>query len=112
MYKKDKATGQKKNLGVIGISVFMMNFGDIPITTVEQPEGQMGVFAPRYFNIGIHYAKSFNQYIHGGVSLKIVNESISDLSATGVAIDAGVQYLAGPYENFKIGVGRIQDKLC
>ncbi len=103
--KKDKATGRKiKDFGVIGISVFMMNFGDIPITTVDQPEGNMGNFSPRYFNIGIHYAKSFNQYIHGGVSIKIVNESVSDLSATGVAIDAGVQYLAGPYENFKIGV--------
>ncbi len=103
--KRDKATGRKiKDYGVIGISVFMMNFGDIPITTVDQPEGNMGVFAPRYLNIGVHYAKTFNQYIHGGISVKIVNESISDLSAMGVAIDAGVQYLAGPYENFKIGV--------
>jgi hypothetical protein len=52
----------------------------------------------------VHYAKSFNRFIHGGVSFKIVNESISDLRANGIAIDVGVQYLSGPYDNFKIGV--------
>lgn len=103
--KRDKATGRKiKDYGVIGISAQVMNFGDIAITTVEQPEGNMGTFSPRYMNIGLHYAKSFNQYIHGGITVKVVNETVSDLSATGVAIDAGVQYQAGPYENFKIGV--------
>lgn len=103
--KRDKATGRKiKDFGVLGISAVIMNFGDIPITTVDQPEGNMGTFSPKYFNIGLHYAKSFNQYIHGGVSVRVVDESISDLKAIGVAIDAGVQYLAGPYENFKIGV--------
>lgn len=103
--KRDKATGRKiRDFGVLGISVFMMNFGDIDITTTEQPEGHMGTFSPSYLNIGLHYAKSFNEYIHGGVTVKVINESVSDLSATGVAIDAGVQYLAGPYQNFKIGV--------
>lgn len=103
--KRDKATGRKiKDFGVLGISAMIMNFGDVNITTVEQPEGNMGTFTPNYFNIGIHYAKSFNQYIHGGVSVRVVDENISDLKAIGVAIDAGVQYLAGPYENFKIGV--------
>jgi hypothetical protein len=33
-----------------------------------------------------------------------VNESLSDIRANGIAIDIGVQYLAGAYENFKIGV--------
>lgn len=103
--KRDKATGRKlKDFGVIGISAQIMNFGDVDITTVEQPEGNMGTFSPRYLNIALHYAKSFNQYIHGGISVKVVNESVSDLNATGVALDAGVQYQAGPYENFKIGV--------
>ena len=103
--KKDKGTGKIiKNFGVLGISVFSMGFGDIEITTVPQPEGNMGTFSPNLLYIGLHYAKSFNKYIHGGVSFKLINESIADLSTTGFAIDAGVQYLSGPYENFKIGV--------
>jgi len=102
---KNKETGRKTDLGTIAVSVFAMGFGDIQRTTESQPDGDGGsIFSPKLNYIGIHYAKSFNKYIHGGVSFKIVNESISDLRANGIAIDVGVQYLSGPYENFKIGV--------
>lgn len=103
--KRDKETGKIiKDYGVLGLSVFSMGFGENEITTVDQPEGNMGYFSPNLLYIGLHYAKAFNKYIHGGVSVKLINESIADLSTTGFAIDAGVQYLSGPYENFKIGV--------
>jgi hypothetical protein len=101
---KNKETGRRVDLGTIAISVFAMGFGDIPATTVEQPDGDGAIFSPKLNYIGIHYAKSFNRFIHGGVSFKIVNESISDLRGNGIAIDVGVQYLSGAYENFKIGV--------
>jgi hypothetical protein len=102
--RKNKETGTAKDYGVLGISFFGMTFGDILVTTVDNPEGNMGTFSPSLIHIGVHYAKSFNRYIHGGISGKIVNESIRDMSATGFAIDAGIQYLSGTYENFKIGV--------
>ncbi|MCL1851395.1 MAG: PorV/PorQ family protein [Bacteroidetes bacterium] len=101
---KNKETGRKVDLGTIAISVFAMGFGDINATTVVQPDGDGGIFSPKLNYIGIHYAKSFNRFIHGGVSFKIVNESITDIRSNGIAIDVGVQYLSGPYENFKIGV--------
>ena len=104
LFAKNKETGRKIDLGTVAISVFAMGFGDIQVTTVEQPETGSGIFSPKLNYIGIHYAKSFNRFIHGGISFKIVNESISDLRANGIAIDVGVQYLSGPYENFKIGV--------
>lgn len=93
-----------KSLGTLGISVFNMGFGDIPVTTVDQPDGTSAIFSPKLNYIGLYYAYRFNQYIRGGIGIKIVNESISDLVSTGIAIDAGVQYVSGPYENFKIGV--------
>jgi len=101
---KNKETGRKTDLGTIAVSVFAMGFGDIETTTVQQPDGTNSIFSPKLNYIGIHYAKSFNRFIHGGISFKIVNESLADLRANGIAIDVGVQYLAGPYENFKIGV--------
>lgn len=102
--KTNKETGSVTDLGTIGISIFNMGFGDIPVTTVEQPDGTSAIFSPKLNYIGIHYAKSFNRYIHGGVSIKMITESISDTKANGVAIDAGIQYVSGPYENFKIGI--------
>ena len=96
--------GKNKDFGTLGISFSTMGFGQVQVTTVAQPEGGLGNFKPSLTTIGIHYAKSFNHFIKGGVSLKIINESIADLHATGFAIDAGVQYVAGKFENFKIGV--------
>ena len=96
--------GKAKDFGTLGISFSSMGFGQVQVTTVAQPEGGLGNFKPSLTTIGIHYAKSFNHFIKGGVSLKIINESIADLHATGFAIDAGVQYVAGKFENFKIGV--------
>ena len=96
--------GKQKDFGVIALSFFSQNFGEVMITTTDQSEGGLGHFSPTLTYIGLHYAKSFNNFIKGGVSIKIINERISDSKATGFAIDAGVQYVTGKFENFKIGV--------
>lgn len=96
--------GKKKDFGTIAVSFFSQSFGSIQITTTDQPEGGMGTFSPTLTYIGLHYAKSFNNFIKGGITIKVINERISDSRATGFAIDAGVQYVTGKYENFKIGV--------
>jgi len=96
--------GKKRDFGVISLSFFSQSFGDVQITTTDQPEGGLGTFSPTLTYIGLHYAKSFNNFIKGGISIKIINERISDSKATGFAIDAGVQYVTGKFENFKIGV--------
>lgn len=90
--------------GVLGVSIMSMRFGDIPITKVEIPEGGIGTFAPSYMNIGISYAKAFSNSIYGGFNIKIISQSIADLSAQGVAIDAGIQYVTGDLENIKFGI--------
>lgn len=96
--------GRAKDFGTIGLSFFSMGFGDIERTTVGQPEGGLGTFSPSLTYIGIHYAKKFNHFIQGGATVKIINESISDAHAMGFAIDAGIQYTAGAFDNFRIGV--------
>lgn len=93
-----------KDFGTLAVSFASMNFGDVAITTVNQPEGGLGNFSPSLSTINLHYAKSFNNFIKGGITLHIINEKMADLHATGFALDAGVQYIAGKFENFKIGV--------
>lgn len=101
----DKETGRVKDFGVLGVSFFTMGFGDIQVTSEALPEGHQGTFSPKLSYLCLHYAKSFNQFIHGGVSLKVVTETgADDAKATGFAIDAGVQYLTGKFQNFKIGI--------
>lgn len=101
------AFGFSQKLGessVLSLGVMSMGFGDIQITTVDLPEGGIGNFTPSLFNIGLSYAKSFSNAIYGGITVKIISESISDIKAQGVAIDAGIQYLTGPDDNIHFGI--------
>ena len=76
--------------GVLGISLVSMSFGDVAITTNDQPEPSLGTYSPQYINLGISYAKTFSNAISGGFTLRIIDESISNLNASGVALDAKV----------------------
>lgn len=93
--------------GVLGLSVMSMDFGDIMVTTTDQPEGGLGNFSPQYLNLGLSYSKIFSNSIYGGMTFKIINENISNLSARGIALDAGIQYMTGTNEdkdNVKFGI--------
>ena len=90
--------------GVIGLSIMALSVGEIQIRTVNQPDGGIGTFKPSFINIGISYAHTFSNSIYGGINFKIISESISNVNAQGVAIDAGIQYVTGPTDNIKFGI--------
>lgn len=103
------AFGVAQQLGesgsALGISITNMSFGEIMITTVENPdEGGIGTFKPSYLTIGLSYSKAFSNSIYGGITVKIISESIADASASAVALDAGIQYITGDKENIKLGI--------
>ena len=89
---------------VIAVSIQAFGFGDIDITTVDIPEGGIGTFSPRKNIVNVGYAREFSNSIYAGMNLKIVSESIANLSATGVALDAGVQYITGEQDEAKFGI--------
>jgi hypothetical protein len=78
--------------GVIGLGIMNMSFGEIDITTSDLPEGSNGTFSPNYLNIGISYAKEFSNSINAGITVRVINHSISNLNASGMAFDAGISY--------------------
>ena len=90
--------------GVIAVSIQSMNFGDVEITTVANPEGDIGFFSPRanVFNVG--YARAFSSSISGGINFKVISESISNLKANGIGIDAGIRYVTGEQDQMKFGI--------
>ena len=90
---------------VLGLSFMSFSIGAIPITTTQNPDpGTLGTFKPNLMNINLSFAKSFSNSISGGFNLKIISESIKDMSGVGVALDAGIQYVTGPYDNIHFGV--------
>lgn len=79
--------------GAFSLAVNTFNFGEIERTTEQNPDGGIGTFNPRYLNLGLGYARRFSDQISGGLQVKIINQAIEDVSANGVALDAGVQYV-------------------
>ncbi len=90
-------------VGVIGINVMSMSFGDITATDYFNPEGY-GTYHPQFLNIQLGYAKQFSTHINAGVSATFVSEQVSNISATGASFDGGIQYVTGKRDNFHFGI--------
>jgi hypothetical protein len=89
---------------VLSLGVMSFNLGDIDITTVANPDGGIGTYKPQFINGSLTYAREFSNKINGGISLKIISESIHNVNALGIALDAGVQYIAGKNDHISFGV--------
>jgi hypothetical protein len=90
--------------GVLGIHVTNFDYGDIEVTTNELPDGGAGIYSPGSTVLGVAYSQMFTDNIYGGVNIKLYNSSISNLTASGMCFDAGVQYVAGKSRDFRFGI--------
>lgn len=80
------------DLGSFAFSIKTFDIGDIPVTTFEAPDGDGTTYSPGFLIAGISYSKVITDRVSIGVNGKIISESIMDVSATGFALDFGVQY--------------------
>lgn len=97
--------GQKLGAsGVLGITATTLSFGELENTTYETPEGGRGSFVPALANIGLGYSKSFSNSIFGGILIRVVSESTSNIRTQGICFDAGIHYVTGPTDNVHFGI--------
>ncbi len=79
--------------GSFGISLKAFNFGDIPLTTVEDADGLSGkTFSPTFATVGATYSRLLTDAIQVGATGKLIYESIPRASASAFAFDFGIQY--------------------
>ena len=90
--------------GAFAVTLATVDFGDINITTENQPEGTGGTYSPSFFNLGLGYAHTYDNKISVGFLVRVISESLSNINAFGAALDAGVQYVSGENDNFKLGI--------
>lgn len=84
------------DFGSIALSFKTFDFGDIPVTTNDFPDGTGSTYSPTFLTMGLTYSKLLTDRISIGTNLKLITESIGNTSATGFALDAGVQYKFSP----------------
>ena len=90
--------------GALGVSLAAVDFGDITVTTQATPDGNGGTYSPSFYHMGVGYSYTYENKISVGALVRVVGESTSNVSAMGAAIDAGVQYVSGDKDNFKLGI--------
>ncbi|NUQ81698.1 MAG: PorV/PorQ family protein [Bacteroidetes bacterium] len=80
------------DVGNFGFTIKSLDFGEITKTTTTNPYGTGETFSPTFVTLGLTYAKELTEYIQFGTTVKVIHESISNASATGVGVDVGFQY--------------------
>ncbi|MDR1005944.1 MAG: PorV/PorQ family protein [Bacteroidales bacterium] len=91
--------------GVLGLSFTSMDYGTVEKTTEGSPEaGNNGTYSATTTSIAVSYAKGFSSAIYFGATVKLLTTGISNVTATGFAIDAGVQYRTGENYEYKFGI--------
>jgi hypothetical protein len=82
-------------LGSLGFSAKVLSVGDVIVTTEAAPDGTGEVITPTFTVLTGSWARQFTDRVNFGASLNLVNESILDMRASGLAFDFGVQYTTG-----------------
>jgi len=85
--------GKFGDFGTVGLSIKSLSFGDIPLTSETDPEGNSGrFFSPNYITVGLSYARDLTDAVSVGVTAKLISETIDQVSSSGFAFDFGIQY--------------------
>ena len=80
------------NFGTIGASLTILTIPDMPVRTVERPEGTGEYFNANDFAISLLYARNLTDRFSIGFNFKYIHQRIWHMSAWGMAIDIGTLF--------------------
>jgi hypothetical protein len=92
------------DFGTLGFNIKSINFGNIPVTTTDFPDGNGQAYSPTYITMGVTYAKALTDRIAFGFTASLVTERILEMSASGVAFNIGIQYHNLAVQGLDLGV--------
>lgn len=76
----------------IGLQVIGLSMGDMEETTLESPEGTGRNFSASDLALGVTYARRMTDKVSLGLTVKMIHQSIWEMTANAFAIDAGTTY--------------------
>ena len=84
---------------VVGLSLSHVNYGEMDVTTVTQPDGTGEKFTTTDLMIGVSYAQPLTSQFYIGGTVKYIQQDIWDMTAKTMAVDIGfilqTEYLNG-----------------
>ncbi|MDT3740249.1 MAG: PorV/PorQ family protein [Candidatus Kapabacteria bacterium] len=83
-------------------SVVSLSSGDIPVTTVEKPEGTGSVYQVNDIAVGATFSGFLTDQFSFGITVKYVQNAFSSVTANGFAFDIGTKYDTG-IQGIKLG---------
>lgn len=89
--------------GHLGISLLSLNYGEMEVTTVTNPDGTGELFTPRDISVGATYSRALTDRFSLGGTVKFINQRIRNESASGAAVDLGVTYVTD-FRGLRIGM--------
>ncbi len=90
-------------IGVLGFNAKVLSVGDVIVTTESAPDGTGEIVTPTFTVLGLTWAKAFTDRVNFGITTNFVSERLLSMSASGVAMDFGVQYDTG-WRGLKLGM--------
>jgi hypothetical protein len=91
------------DMGVLGLSLTSSDYGEMKVTTVDEPNGTGAVFSVSDIAFSMTYAMKLTDHFSIGFNPKIIYQSIADWNATSIAIDLGVKYQT-PFKGITLGM--------
>ncbi|HYR16095.1 MAG TPA: PorV/PorQ family protein, partial [Mycobacterium sp.] len=78
----------------VGVSLGSFGFGDQPIYTLADPDGNGRTYSVRQTFISGTLSQNFSDRFSAGVTLKFINDRLGTAKASGVAVDFGTNFHA------------------
>ena len=78
----------------IGLHAGTFGFGEQPVYTVENPEGDGTVYRVRETYVGLTYSQSFSDRFSAGITGKFISDQLGSTSASAFAVDFGTNFHA------------------
>jgi len=91
------------DLGTLGAFISVLSMDDMPVRTLQQPQGTGELFTAGSIVIGLSYARNLTEEFSIGFNAKYVGENIWNESAKTFAIDIGTQYVIPFLNEFRLG---------
>jgi len=89
--------------GTVGVSFIGSNYGEMNVTTVDEPDGTGSVFSVSDVAFSLGWAINLTQEFSIGFNPKVIQQTIWNTSGTAFAIDMGILYDT-PFDGLTIGM--------